>query len=357
MANEINIPDSLDDYFASTLISSIDSALGNNIYGINHRQIPNAALTNKDRYGLTFFTRPQLNLTTPNIRAKRQFYGLLTNNALSTQAAIRNLLDPRIYWLSGPDFESPPKCPLINPELAFIPLLTNNLESISGWPDMQAPLFTSDKGLYGESMSIVDGPVIDYSTFTISASFKNIKGDPISYLFYIWLLYMQSVFEGILVPYPDFISENEIDYNTRIYRIVLDQSNRYVTKIAATGASIPVSISLGSYFDYNNKDVYNQQNKEINIQFNCNGVTYLDDILIKEFNDTVAIFNPDMDDGNRLHTMYKLDYSILQYFNFTGYPHINVDTYELEWWVASKDLAIQKLQTIVDKAGVPYDNN
>lgn len=354
MSNEINIPVSLDDYFSANPISSIDAALGNNIFGINHRQVPNASLSNSDKYGLTFFTRPQLNLTTPNIRAKRQFYGLMTQNSLTTQAAIRHSLDPRLNWATNG--EPPPKCPLINPEQAFLAVLTNNLESISGWPDMQAPIFTTDKGLYGESISLVDGPVIDYSTFTLSASFRNIKGDPISYLFYIWLLYMQSVFEGVLVPYPDFITENEIDYNTRIYRLVMDQTNKYVTKIAATGASFPVSLSLGSYFDYNSKDVYNTQNKEINIQFNCNGVIYLDDILIKEFNDTVVIFNPSMSDTNRLNSMYKIDYSVLHYFNYNGYPRIDPDTNELEWWVASKEAAIQKLTKAVQTTGVPNAN-
>ena len=72
----------------------------------------------------------------------------------------------------------------------------------------------------------------------MDVTFKNTKGNPLLYFFYIWIKYQTLVFEGILNPYMDMIVENEIDYNTRIYRLVMDQQKRYVTYIAATGASL-----------------------------------------------------------------------------------------------------------------------
>ena len=55
---------------------------------------------------------------------------------------------------------------------------------------------------------------------------------------------MSLVFEGKLVPYFDYMAENTIDYNTRIYRLVTDSTHMYVTKIAATGYAFPISVSI-----------------------------------------------------------------------------------------------------------------
>ena len=84
MAEKPILPYSLDDLFASTGVGSLDKAIGNNLYGINHRQTATPVPSNKDTYGLTFFVRPQLNLQTDNIRNVRQFYPLLTENETSS---------------------------------------------------------------------------------------------------------------------------------------------------------------------------------------------------------------------------------------------------------------------------------
>ena len=57
-----------------------------------------------------------------------------------------------------------------------------------------------------------------------------------------------------------------------------------------------------------------------------------------EFNKVVAIFNPDMaDDGSNnppyLSRMIPLYPSELHLFNNRGYPRINPDTMELQWYV------------------------
>lgn len=329
------VPHSLDDYFQSTPIGSIDKAIGNNLFGINHRQILGTVPSNKDVYGFTFFTRPQLNLQADNVRNERRFYPMLTENPLTIQRFIRTTLDPRLMYgyRFGRDNIPAIDCPFMDNSNIFIPVLTNNLNSISGWPDITAPTFSSKPGLYNEAWSIVDGITRNYESFDIDASFRNTRGDPIIYMFYVWLHYASLVFEGKLSPYVDFISENEIDYNTRVYRLVLDRNKDTVTKIAATIA-FPVSVPMGSFFDYNNEKPYNDQNKDITIRFRCMGVDYQDDILIKEFNEAVAIFNPGMSDNNR-GSMIKVSKNTVEMFNNRGYPRINPKTYELEWYVDS----------------------
>jgi hypothetical protein len=149
-------------------------------------------------------------------------------------------------------------------------------------------------------------------------------------------------------PYPDFIIENEIDYNTRIWRLVLDQNKKFVTKIACTGASFPVSVPLGSAFNFEHDKPFNQNNESLAINFKCFGFCYNDDILIHEFNKAVGIFNPDMNEGIFSYTgktykpgnidqmMQKIPAQSIALFNNRGYPRINPGSYELEWYVTKQ---------------------
>lgn len=325
---------SLDEFFQVTPIGSIEKAIGNNLYGINHRQTPTAVPSNWDSYGLTFFVRPQLNLSLLNISALRYFYQLLTNDEFSVQRYVRGILDPRgnstnpnsIIGGNLSGFNTP----VVDNQNCFIPILSNNLTSVSGWPDITAPTFTATEGLYREGWSIVDGVVRNYESFDLDTTFRNTKGDVIIYMMYIWLNYMAEVFEGRLVPYWDYILENTLDYNTRIYRLVLDQNKRFVTKIAATGVSFPIAVSVGQFFDYNAERPYNEQSKEITIRWRSLGVTYFDEILVREFNITVQQFNPSMRNKNNVT---KIPHDLLHLFNNRGYPRINPKTFELEWYV------------------------
>jgi hypothetical protein len=360
---------SLDDFLQNTAAGSAITAIGNNFYGINHRQTPTPIALNKDNYGLTFFVRPQLNMQKVNLRNHRLFTPLLSNEASSYQTIIRCLLDPRIIggYPGGIEEDggealatSDVYCPFVDNTQAFIPVLTNHLKSISGWPDVRSPILTSKEGAYQETHSMVDGIAVNYTAYDIDATFRSSRGDPIMSLFYYWVHYMSAVFEGTLLPYPDMIVENEIDYQTRIYRLVLDSEKRFVQKIGATGVCIPTNIPIGGAFDFSTEKPYNNVDGDITIQFKCNGAIYQDDILIQEFNKTVAIFNPSMDDGRFddstglqsaefnspiKRDMMKIDRDHLALFNNRGYPYINPNTYELGWYV-SKQLYAQKLQSL-----------
>ena len=325
----------LDDYFQTTTLGSLEKVTGNNLYGIRHTAGSAPVPINKDSYGLTFFTRPQLNMQGDNLRNVRTMYTLLTQNDVSIPRWVRCTLDPRLAYGIGPTGKL--SSPLVDPLQAFIPVLSNNLQSMSGWPDIAISTFTSKAGNYQEEWSQVDGHARNYSTFDLDATFKNTKGDPVGYLMHIWEQYQSLVFEGMLVPYLDFITENRMDYNTRIYRLVLDADKRFVKKIAATGAAFPISSPMGQYFDYSTEKPYNDQSKDISIRFKCMGAIYNDDILIHEFNMTVQIFNYAMSDGLRASSMVLVGRSIVSLFDNRGYPRINPDTYELEWWV-DKDL-------------------
>lgn len=327
MAQELNT--TLDDVFKTTPAGSINSAIGGVFYGINHRQTPGAVPINKDVYGLTFFVRPQLNLTNQNMRNERKFIPLMTQEPASIQRIVRSYLDPRLVYTDHHTYG----CPFVDNFNPFIPLLTNHLISCTGWPDPVAETHTSKPGAYKEVFGYVDSNIDQYSSFDITATFRNMAGDPITLLFYTWLTYQANVFQGILSPYPDFLVNNEIDYNTRIYRLVLDKNKKYVQKIGCTGAAMPISVPLGSAFNFEHDRPMNIANENISVNFRCFGYNYQDDIVIHEFNKSVQIFNPHMRDSNISSLMVKVPPEALSVFNNRGYPRINPRSYELEWYV------------------------
>lgn len=332
---EFVLPYTLDEYFTTKPMGSLERSISRNLYGFNHMQVNPPMVTTGDMLGMTFFTRPQLNMQLDNIRNLRLFMPLTTTEEKSIQRWVRCALDPRIIegYRYKRDKTQPATCSLIDNKSAFFAPLTNNLISLTGWPDMVAPTFTSTPGLYNEEYSMVDGIVSHKEAFDLDASFQNSRGDVILYLFYVWLNYMSAVFEGILVPYPDFISENEIDYNTRIYRVVLDTARETVVKIAATGASFPISVPTGNFFDYTNEKLFLDRNEKIQVRFKCMGVDYMDDILVHEFNETVCIFNPDMRDEYRTRNMVVIPKGVKHLFNNRGYPRIDPSSYAFEWWI------------------------
>jgi hypothetical protein len=320
-------------------VKSEGNEMTKNVYGINHRQTPLAIPQNRDHYGLTFFTRPQLNFRAPNLRQNRLFTKLLTEVELSTYRMIRNTLDPRLEsaWGKGVADTEEVHCALVDPYQAFIPILTNSLISIAGWPDIRVDTYTSKAGPYKEEWSIVDGLAVNYSAYDLTATFRNSKGDPIGQMFYFWNHYGASVFEGVMSPYPDFIVNNEIDYNTRIYRLVLDPTKRYVQRIAACGAAFPYAAPYSSVFDYDSTKPYHDGNNEIQIPLRCMGAIYDDDILIRAFNTVVGYFNPDMRTRSVMDSpggnVMKIPLEHLNIFNNRGYPRIDPNTRELEWYI------------------------
>jgi len=229
---------------------------------------------------------------------------------------------------------------LVDPYMPFIPVLTNNVTSVSGWPDLVLPTFTSKEGVRREQWSIGDGPVEILEAFDLDCTFRNTKDEPIMQMMQVWINYIANVFEGLMSPYLDFIIENEIDYNTRIYRLVLDESKQYVKKIASTGASFPLNDPTGKFYDLVKGKNYNDQTREINIKFKCNGAMYNDDITVKEFNETSAIFNPEVRKmlRGKEHSLVKVPAELAEYFNHRTYPVISTHNLKLDWWVDSNSM-------------------
>lgn len=338
MAHKLLV-DSLDKFLEYTQqYGSRTSALANALRGINFMGAKGYLPSNKDYQGFTFFTRPQLNLCRYNIVNNRKLYPFLDTRKDSVFKYVRHMLDPRLAYTmaGGGGYEISEGTELVDPEQAFIPVLTNTLKSISGWPDIAMPNYTSRAGRRQEEWSVTDGPFDIYNANDIDCTFYNVKNEPTILLFLLWEYYQSLVYEGMVTPYIDYIINNEIDYNTRIYRLVLDETKTYIRKISATGASFPVTVPTGQFFDYDDSKVYSDQTKEFTIKFRSMGAEYNDYITMLEFNRTSAIFNSgirQMLHGRSAPALEKIPKSLLPVFNFWAYPYINLYTTELEWYV------------------------
>lgn len=338
----------LKDLFQNTPLGSINTAIGNNLKGINHRQQPGVIPINKDHHGFTFFTRPNLNLTDENIYANERFANLLSLNPESLPSFLKHTLDPVLAW--RPNGQT---CPFVDELMPFIPILTNNLISCSGWPDMTLDSYVSPEGVMKECWMMNDS-VADYNGhFQLTANFRNLDGDPISFLFYYWLHYMSAVYIGEMTPYAENVIDNTIDYQTRIWRLVVDPTKRFIQKIACCGAAMPTNNPLGNAFNFEmeNNLPYNQANDQISITFNCVVAMYMYPKLINIFNRTSYIFNDALRPNNRKNHYIKVPFQLLDFFNNTGYPIINEGTYELEWWVP-KDLYASKGAQVLSGLGL-----
>jgi hypothetical protein len=267
-----------------------------------------------------------------NIRHDRYFNQLATFEPDSIQRIISCTLDPRLH------FEGVTTT-LIDHQNAFIPIFSNHIVSMSGWPDSVVETFTSKPGMANEVFAMVDSQPENYGVWDANVTFRNMTGDLITIMVDFWRKYASNVYMGKMVPYFDLLVENEIDYMTRIWRLVLDSKKLYVQKIGCTGASFPTSVPFGKSFDYQIDKPLNSSNDQIDVQFKCIGAMYNDPILVNEFNKTVEIFNSNMRVENRSGAMEKVPYYSLDKFNFRGYPRINPGSYELEWYVPKQEYA------------------
>lgn len=327
-------------------IGQVATAVGDNFRGINHQQAPSLIQINKEYYGLTFFTRPRLNLSEGNLKTLRELTPLLNTNSSSIQRIIRCYLDP--VGNKRGDFTSP----FVDADSPFISILSNQLVSMPGWPDLALPYSTSQEGVMKEQWNLVDGTCKILRSLDLTANFRNQVGDPITTMMMYWLQYMEAVYMGLVIPHPDAIWENEVDYHTRSYRVILDSTKRYVYRIGITGAAFPVSAPTGVPFNVEthhsgNGPVNSAASEQVSVHFAVSGISYNDDIIIHEFNTLGEMFNPGLKDitfsttengtpianDKRSATYQKLSIDEIGLFNFRGYPRIDLYTYELEWFV------------------------
>lgn len=310
-------------------LNSYNKELGNVLVGFNHRNTPIVANTIQHGNSAIFFTRPHFNMMSSNLRNDRTMTNLITKKTETNnvQTYIRQTLDPSL------EENEKIKCGLLNNNLGFIPLLSNTLKSISGWPDRMLPTYTSRAGARGEQYSIPDGIIEINGKTELTLTFDRIDGEINERLLETWMTMMSLQVDGICVPYTAFEVYTERNHDTRIYVLNMDATNRIVLGIGVANAGFPTNDNIGRKFDYNK--VMNQADNEFSIRMETNIIMYNDPILILEFNMVNSFFNNNVYNmlHGQNHNLKKIPVEDLALYNYRGIPYIDVNTMELCWYI------------------------
>lgn len=310
--------------YAGNGYAHLDSALTSTIYGIDIFGTGSPAQQTHEQFGLTFFTRPMLNLSYDNITVDRTLNPLGTLEPLSIGRYVRAMLDPLGNY----------NCPLVDQTNIFLPLLSNTCESLSGWQDPIIDTYQSPSGIKKESWSIADSSNKVYQVMQLSSSFRNTRGNILGYMFHVWQTYMGLMYEGVVDPYPSFIRHFTIDYQTRIYRLILDNTRTYVQEIVMCGAAFPLANNAGSRANYNRTQVLNQEVDTYSQTWQAMGAFYYDTGAMYDFNEASSLLKPDFaNPRERMKRYRRLWPSEYKIFTYRCFPQINTKTARLEWWV------------------------
>ena len=314
-------------------LSSGTQSISNALYGLSGTDGVHGMPSPRHRQGYVFYTRPLMNMTDINLRRSHELQNMLGNIPESIQGWVKSTLDYRL-GTSGVKSSR-----LVNNNLAFIPLLTNTIKTLSGFPDKVFPTYTSAPGLKGETYSQIDGTHNLNKAVTFDPVFDNIDGEPHLILMDTWTSYISLMYEGKVYPHIDLMLENERDYCTRQWRILFKDDGYTVSRISATYPGYPVVSGIGEGFSFDRAKSM-QGSETVSFRFMFDGIEYNQRILIDDFNSTVELFDSRMipvsyaeTDISATDEMVRVPHNLAHLFRYRGVPRINPDTLKFETWV------------------------
>lgn len=336
----------LDAVFKTAQLGLVNKSISQTLGGMRtgHRRL----LTPSDRanQGYVFMTRPQINLTTRNISGFRPLFPLMNTDVHSLAAWIRGTLDPRwaLVGDAGMDiseneltYEGKTFSSQVDIKSPFINVISNAVITVNGFPDIDAPTFTGEPNRIGASHMMTDGVDNLNMPLDITLTCRDMIGDPIYNLFRTLNAYQQQVYQGVVQRYPDFIMEDCIDYNVRLYRIKLSPDGEHIHSIASTYPGFVQGVAAGHKYDYSLNDPYEEDNI-VSLRFMFSGAVYEDPVLLDDFNMTVMYANSEMKNDKKGMTRVPRQY--LEYFSYERvYPFIDIDKYVLQWWATNETYA------------------
>jgi len=290
---------------------------------------------NSEMVGLTFFTRPRLNMTTSSLRQDPKLAMMDTLDPNSLMFSLRTNLDT-VLLKSAYASASARKSPWVNTETPFNVPLSNMLVGMSGWPDYNVEYETTEAGYFSEDMTMVRGSDMGRRTYDIQCTFRDVQGGYImAYIFY-WLHAMALQMEGTIVAYPDDREANRLNYTCSIYRFVLDPSMRTIVKWAKATGCYPASLPLGDVFNFGPGDSQIHTSQQFTVPFVVNNVSYMDPRHLAAFNKLVRRYSPNIENKG-LRTSAKATAAN----NFIGIPYIDLygGTNEMRFMATKEELS------------------
>lgn len=337
------------------------SNVTNTYIGFNHRIVDNPVPVNREISSMVLITRPDFNFSENNIANSRKFADMLAQEKSSLDYMILAALDPDCIYTSMKEHEgglgipTHPSIPFDNLQ-AFIPMLTNHLLNFSGIPDGSVDSWLSEEGIEREQYGMVDSThAVNYG-YGVSTTLTNPVGDPMMRMADVWLEYMAGVKKGKFMPKIANSIQRRIDYQSRAYVLRFTPTGKLV-RFSNVCAMWPENDNAGAMATFDRSKAMTADDSQVTLQWRAIGARHNDPLYMQGFNDTVAMFNPDMiqhpdsDDDNFYPVGYrymrKLTNPELLMFNYYGYPHINIIGRSIEWWVYNR-----QYQEIMKKAGL-----
>lgn len=361
MATPVGITDAQRDALLAAVSNSVSyhAGRGQGQYAVEtllskHDRFGNSPLqVNSEKVGLTFFTRPRLNMTTTSLRQDPQLAMMDTLDPTSLMFSIRCNLDTE-FSKSTPARDAVNNSPWVNPRSPFNIPMGNMLAGMSGWPDFNLEYETTEAGYFSEDLTLARGSDRGRRTYDISCTFRDIQGGYLMAYLYYWIHAMALQMEGAIVAYPDDRDANRLNYTVSIYRFILDPSMRTIVKWAKATGCYPVSLPIGDVFNFNPGDSFVHTSQQFTIPFKANNVSYMDPRHLAAFNTLVSRY------AGKLITSYKGTTPVFAngkvkaptsaIGNFAGIPYI--DTYsgtnELMFIADKNELVDPSTKTIQD---------
>jgi len=347
----------IEGFSKGSTLGSNERSITDKLYGIGINESLEHMPVNDDISGFTFFVKPQLNLSTDNIKRHSKLAQLLTKKD-GIHKFVRLTLDPHLYYEDIINGKVAPgiKSSLVDHTNPFINILSNTLESLSGWPDPVLPTYTSAPGVRKEQYGFVDGVRDILNNYTLDINNRNISQDPLTLLLDMWETYMAATFaDDNVAPYTELLVNREYDFNTRVYRFVLGVDGRSIRKVALTGASFPINISMGKFFDVSRDTTLRAQSASINTRLESFGALYNEYEYMHSFNLTMAGFNPEaaLIIYNRLpfnpnkqkaasSSLVRVPTSLYKDFKYRMVPIIDLEEMKLNFYIDKKYLKVLK---------------
>lgn len=308
---------------------------------------------NSEMVGLTFFTRPRLNMTTSSLRQDPQLAMMDTLDPTSMMFGLRCNLDT-VFSKSTQAASAAAISPWVNTESPFNIPLGNMLVGMAGWPDFNVEYETTEAGYFSEDMTMVRGSDRGRRTYDIQCTFRDIQGGWLMAYFYYWLHAMALQMEGNIVAYPDDREANRLNYTVSIYRFVMDPSMTTILKWAKATGCYPVSIPLGDVFNFGPGDSQIHTSQQFTIPFIANNVTYMDPRHLQAFNTLVRRYATDIQ-VNSWPSRGIVGKEAVH--NFKGVPYVELfkGTNEL-MFLAKKNLLTDNTETLLKQLAAQATN-
>lgn len=332
----VEIPKEKWDKFLDTLNTNASISMGQG----KPSNFIQSALVNLDRFGtmilpanhemsgLTFITRPRLNLTAANLRFDSILSSINTMQPNSIAFLIRALLDTRLSGahstLAPGEFETEERrrflqlaeqSAIFNPRCPFLTPLCNCLTDISGFGDLILETETTQAGYFSEDLTYAKGSDLLRKSIEISVGIKELQNGVLMALMYIWDLYISLQCSGVVMSYPDDIYEQRLNYTVSIYRFMFDPSMEVITGWAKATGCFPRSVPIGSKFNVSQGEDYVSAASKFSVPFVVNHVSYMDPWALLDFNSLVERYWPDIQSNGSISTVSTIN-------NFMGVPYV-----------------------------------